>query len=346
MTNVMILGAVVVALAGLIQGSGGWPMKLLKKFQFEHWWFLAMFGGLIVIPWAITLIGCPNAFDAYRSVPLHTIILSNACALSWGIANLLCGLCLVRIGFALTGALMTGLGVSLGVTIPMIVKGSGLFKDAPDIGSTAGKTVLVGVAIMLLAVIFAAFAGFGRDRALQKMEKKSGSFLTGMIMAICGGILSCGISFAFVYSQGPIVTAMQAQGASLIPANFAVWAVGLLGGALINVTYPMYLMTKNKSWGVLTTSWKECALSCIIAVNFSVGIAAMGWGMLLLGALGASVGFGIQQAMQMTGNQGVGFISGEWRGVNGKPRYQIYASIALLLVASIIMAYANRLARP
>lgn len=345
MTSEMILGAVVVALAGLIQGSGGWPMKLLKKFQFEHWWFLAMFGGLIVIPWTVTLIGCPHAIDAYRSVPPRTILLSNLCALSWGIANLLCGLCFVRIGFALTGAVLTGLGVSLGVTIPMIVKGTGLFQNAPDIGSTAGKTVLMGVAIMLIAVVFAAFAGFGRDRALQKMEKKSGSFLGGLIMAMCAGVLSCGISFAFVYSQGPIVSAMQAKGAGLIPANFAVWAVGLMGGALVNVTYPMYLMTKNKSWGVLATSWKEVTLSLIIAVNFSVGIAAMGWGMLKLGELGASVGFGIQQAMQMTGNQSVGFISGEWRGVHGRPRYQIYTSIALLLIAAIIMAYANKLAK-
>ena len=36
----------------------------------------------------------------------------------------------------------------------------------------------------------------------------------------------------------------------------------------------------------------------------------MGKGMLLLGVLGASVGFGIQQAMQMTGTQLLGFISG------------------------------------
>lgn len=341
MTTVMILGAVVVALAGLIQGSGGWPMKFLRKFEFEHWWFIAMLGGLVVLPWTITLTMCPNAFVAYASVPMQTIILSNLCALSWGIANLLCGLCFVRIGFALTGAILTGLGVSLGVTVPMLVKGSGMFQDAPNIGSAAGKTVLVGVAVMLMAVVFAAVAGFGRDRALQKAEKKSGSFLGGLIMAICAGVLSCGISFAFVYSQGPIVAAMQKQGAGLIPANFAVWAVGLLGGALLNVTYPAYLMTKNKSWGVLVSSWKELALSCIIALNFTVAIAAMGRGMLLLGALGASVGFGIQQAMQMLGSQGVGFISGEWRGVNGKPRLQMYSAITLLILAAILMAYAN-----
>ena len=65
--------------------------------------------------------------------------------------------------------------------------------------------------------------------------------------------------------------------------------------------------------------------------------------MLLLGVLGASVGAGIQQAMQMVGGQGVGFVSGEWRGVGGSPRRQMYLAIAALIVATIIMAFANTL---
>jgi len=71
----------------------------------------------------------------------------------------------------------------------------------------------------------------------------------------------------------------------------------------------------------------------------------MGKGMLLLGALGGSVGWGIQQAMQMTGNQGVGFLSGEWRGVRGKPREQMYLAIGILIVAAAIMAAGNSLVK-
>jgi hypothetical protein len=71
----------------------------------------------------------------------------------------------------------------------------------------------------------------------------------------------------------------------------------------------------------------------------------MGKGMLLLGALGASVGFGIQQATQMLGNQGVGFISGEWSGVFGTPRKQMYLAITFLITAAIVLAYGNTLAK-
>ncbi len=340
-----MFGVLVVAFAGLLNGSGAWPMKKMSKFQFEHWWFIGMLTGLILIPWCVTLTLCPNAFEAYASVPTTVLIKSNLWAAGWGVANVLCGLCFVRIGVALTGAILTGLGVSLGVTLPMIVKGSGLFKDAADIDSQAGFTILLGVGIMIVGVLLAAAAGFGRDRILQKQQQKSGSFVGGLIMTVIAGILSCGISFSFVYAQGPIVEAMKAKGAGEVAANFSVWAIALLGGSSINVAYPMWLMTTKKSWGVLLNSKVEFLLSLIIGANIAAGIVLMGNGMLLLGALGASVGFGIQQASQMLGSQCLGFLSGEWKSVAGRPRTQMYAAIGTLILAAIIMAYSNTLAK-
>lgn len=345
MSSTQLLGILLVAFAGLFVGSGAWPMKLMKKFQFEHWWLVGMLVGLVIIPWMVTLFGCPNALEAYSKVPLRSLVTANLWAAGWGVANVLCGLCFVRIGVALTGAILTGLGVSLGVTLPMIVKGSGLFQDAPNLGSPAGLTVLGGVGVMLVGVVFASLAGFGRDQVLQKQQKTSGSFAGGLVMTVVAGILSCGMSLAFVYGQGPIVEAMKANGAGEVPATFAVWAVALLGGAAINIAYPLYLMARNKSFGVLTQSGKELGLAAIIGVNMAVGIMLMGKGMLLVGALGASVGFGIQQASQMLGGQGLGFLSGEWRGVAGKPRHRMYVAIAILIVAALIMAYGNNLAK-
>ena len=340
-----VLGIVAVALAGLVIGSGAWPMKLMKKFQFEHWWFIGMTTGLVVIPWLITLVFCPNPFVAYSTVPMKTLITANLWAAGWGVANILCGLCFVRIGMALTGAILTGLGVSIGVTLPMIVKGSGLFQDAPNLTSPAGLTVFGGVLVMLVGVVFAALAGFGRDRVQQKQEARSGSFLSGLVMTVIAGVLSCGMSLSFVYGQGPIVAAMKNQGAGDIPATFAVWAVALLGGSSLNVIYPAYLMTKNKNWHVLGESGRELALSVIIGLNMALGVVLMGKGMVMLGALGASVGFGIQQASQMMGGQGVGFISGEWKGVFGKPRQLMYLAIGILIVAAMIMAFGNTLTK-
>lgn len=406
-----VLGVLLVAAGGLAMGSGAWPFKLMRKYQFEHWWFVAMLVGLIVMPWTITLIGCPHALPSLHNVPVSAVVLGNLFAVGWGIANVLNGVCLVRIGVGLTGAIMTGLGVSLGAIVPMVFKGSGLFKNTPDLLSAAGLTVCGGVALMLVGVVTASLAGLGQHREFARQDRATGGYLFWLALTIVAGILSSFMTFVFVYSQGPIVAhlsyvkpgmdirvtvegstdisgdytvradgmikivgfgpvlvaghsawdaaAQIAQSVNVsqpkrspmvrvetgsIPATFGVFALGLLGGAVVNLGYAAYLLTKNRSWGLLIRHPGEFLLAIITGVNFSMAVALMGKGMLLLGPLGGSVGWGIQQAMQMTGAQLVGFISGEWRGIHGKPRMQMYLAIAILVFAAVVLAYGNTLA--
>ncbi|HIJ73558.1 MAG TPA: hypothetical protein HPP83_05585 [Candidatus Hydrogenedentes bacterium] len=345
-----LIGITLVAIAGLGTGSVAWPMKLMRKLEFEHYWFVGMLVGLIIIPWAVVFAAVPEPLAAYGDVGLKPLILSNLFAVGWGIANVLYGICVVRIGAALTGAVLSGLGIVAGVTLPMIIKGTGLFENAPDLISKPGLMVLLGVVVILAGVIVCALAGFGRERMLKKADetgrKATGGFLGGLIMAIIAGVVSCGISLSFVYSQGPIIEAMEARGVGPIVAGISVWAAALFAGALVNILYPAYLMTRKKSWGMLTQCWGDVFLGAIIGIQFILAISLfLGNGMIQLGVLGASVGFGIQQAMQIMGNQGVGFVSGEWRGVTGKPRSQMYAAVAILIVAIAVLAYANQLSQ-
>jgi hypothetical protein len=135
---------------------------------------------------------------------------------------------------------------------------------------------------------------------------------------------------------------MIQRGAAELPASISVWAIGVIGGVLVNIVYPIYLLTKNKSWRVFAGSWKELLLSLVLGVNSVVAISLAGFGMRMVGALGAAVGIGIQQACQIMGGQGLGFISGEWRGVHGKPRSQMYVAILLLIAAATVMTYGNK----
>jgi hypothetical protein len=64
--------------------------------------------------------------------------------------------------------------------------------------------------------------------------------------------------------------------------------------------------------------------------------------MVLLGALGASVGFGVQQSVQMLGNQAVGFASGEWRNSSAAT---MYYAVGLLILAVGVLSLSNYLVR-
>jgi len=341
MDQQQILGVVLVVLAGLVMGSSGWPIKLMRTFAYDQFGFVSSVCWLVIL-WAITLAWCPHAIEAYRSVDAGVLVRSNLFSMAWGVANVLFLMCNVRIGFSLTGGILTGLGVSVGVIMPFVFKGSGLFHNAPGLDSPSGHAVLAGVVVMLVGVFLVTKAGYARHAA--GATRKAG-FGAGVVMAVLAGILSAGISFSFVYSQGPIVAAMKAHGAGEIPANIAVWAVGLGAGFLINILFPAWLMTTRKSWGVLGGNPGEIGLAAMMAVGMSAAIVLMGQGMIWLGALGASIGFGVQQAMQMLGGQGVGFISGEWRGVPRGIVLTMVGAIAMPILGAAIMAYGNSLAR-
>lgn len=421
-----LLGVLAVAISGMFAGGGAWPFKLLRKYQFEHWWFIAIFLALFVVPWAVTLLGCPDVLNSERIIwSQHGVALlrANLLTLAWGVANVLCGVCYVRIGVALTGAILAGLGVCVGTIMPLVFKGTGQFAASAGLLSVAGMTVMAGVAVMLVGVLLATFAGLGRDQQLKKIEVDSkepprtkGKIVVGLIMAALAGVLSAGLAMSSVYSQEPIRAnlsfvnpntqiavnvdaskslpadqakklnkklsndyAVDAHGmmqlpdvgpvevggvraaeaarrisarlvaaqvvaepdvrvdTRSIPAVFSVTANGVIGGFLVNIGFAIYLLIRNKSWSMFFSSGRDFILSVTIAANSVVAIVVVVKGMLWLGALGASVGFGIQQATQMIGCQLVGFVSGEWRGVQGKPRSLMYAAIAFLIFAAAIM---------
>lgn len=347
MTAALIVGVLVVAGGGVISGSAVWPIKLMKRYQFEHWWLVAMITSLVAVPWTVTLVFCPNFTQAFAGMPWKPILCANLWSAGWGVANVACGICYVRIGVALTAAILTGMGLSTGAILPMIIKGSGIFQHAPNLTSPAGLVVLFGVGVLLAATIFAGLAGIGRERALGKGEsrKAGGSFVNGLIMAVLAGILSSGMGLSFVYGQDVVVAALKREGAGDISATYAVWAVCLIGGAIPSIAFPVWLLAKRKSWAVFATSFREFGLAALIGISASAAVALLGSGMLLLGALGASVGLGIQQATWMLGGQIVGFASGEWQGVDDLARRRIHWAIVLLIVAMAVLTYGNTLVK-
>jgi L-rhamnose-H+ transport protein len=347
MSEIPLTGIVVIVLAGLIMGTSPWPLKLMRHFQYEHFGFISMLLALLILPWAITLAFCPEPFAALREVDRGILLRANLFALCWGIAQVLAMLCFVRIGVSLTYGILCSVGAAVGVIVPMIIKASGVFQEGPNLLSIPGAIILLGTVVMVLGVVFASLAGAGREKMRNQSGKESqgskrgGQFAVGLVMVVVAGVLSVGWGFAFTYSYDTIVKAMMAHGAAGFPARIAVWAIALPGAALPNILYPALLMTRNSSWRMLVSHPREIGLAVIYGVLFLTATIMLSEGTLGMGSFGASVGWGLVQGTLILGGQALGFVSGEWRGVEGKPRRQIYLAVALLIVAMTIMASAK-----
>lgn len=341
----IVTGLVFVILAGLGTGTAAWPFKKINEIHFEQYLFIYIIIGIVIIPWAVVLLDVPNLLWVLKDIGLKPLLISNFFSVIWGIANILYLICVIKIGAALTGAILSALGMSVGVILPMIFKGSGLFKNAPDILSSTGVVIIIALFIIIIGLILISAAGFKRENILKIKSNKntviktSEKFSTGLILAIIAGIFSAGLSLAFVYSQGPITKSVRLQGVSEITANLTVWTLGIFGGALVNIIYAVYLMTRKKTWYLLFIRKEELIYGSLVGLQFIISIIILGKGMLLLGALGASIGFGIQQSLQVIGNQLVGFIGGEWKGINGKPRILMYLGLMVILLAVCVFAY-------
>jgi hypothetical protein len=200
-----VFGFLAVAASGLLVGAGNWPYKLMRTYGYEHWMLLGSLIGAIVIPWAVILGGCPNAFQCLANVPASDLLGSNLFSIAWGVSVVLSCTCYLRIGIGLTIALLVGLGIPVGTITTLVCKGSGLFGNAPSLGSKAGMTILGSVAMMLFGVTLVALAGFGRERQRKHVERGAGSFGGGLIMMTISGLLVGCMNFAFVYGQDSIL---------------------------------------------------------------------------------------------------------------------------------------------
>lgn len=331
-------GAGLATVAGIAIGLSFVPLKGMTRYRFEHWSSLSAVLALVLLPWTLAAQLCPDLLGALAQVPLFSYAKANAYSFAWGIANVLCGLCLVRIGVSLTMGVLTGVGLPIGILLPMVLKGSGAFAAAPPLASPTGLALAVLTAVLVFSVVLMAQAGLERERAQPEAAPGAGAFSAGLAMAVACGFLQTGLSFAFVYSQGPLMEALRARGAGESGAIAAVWAATLPGGALVNIGFPLSRAIARKTLrGYLSLG--DFLRTVAMAALFVTCLLCMGNGMRLMGALGASLGFGLYQVFQTLSSQAVGALSGEWRDAGRRARVRMAAAVLLMLAAVMALAF-------
>ena len=110
----IMYGLLLVTLAGLGTGTSAWPIKKIKKLHFEQYLFVFMFTGIIVYPWVVVFFNVPDISTVMKDVGWKPLIVSNLLSVSWGVANILYLICVVKIGAALSGAILSAIGISVG----------------------------------------------------------------------------------------------------------------------------------------------------------------------------------------------------------------------------------------
>jgi L-rhamnose-H+ transport protein len=334
MTANLWLGLLLTMAAGLLSGNCMLPMKFARRWPWENTWLVFSIVSLLILPWALALALLDHVGGVYAALPASAFAAPLCFGAGWGIAQVLFGLSITRLGMALGYAIIVGLGALLGTLVPLFI------RNREVIATGRGTLILSGVAIMVLGIAVSACAGKAREGA--GVRAAGGGYAAALAVAVLCGLLAPMLNYAFAFGQGIAKEAVR-QGASPQAAGYAVWPIALLGGLIPNAAYSFWLLSRNGTWKRFRGVWRpDVWFGCLMGVLWMGAFAIYGVSSVYLGALGTSVGWALFQIfMIMTANLS-GVMTGEWKDAPPAAKRGLWVGLALLAIATAVIAVGNR----
>jgi len=338
----MTAGILLAIFAGLMLGLYALPEKFTKDFKYENTWSLFFLLTMFVVPIiaSITLI---NGFgEVFGNMPTDIWIKMGLTSFLWGIGVMMWSKAINHIGLSLGFSLFIGTVILVGSLLPFLVDGL-----PPDSVLTF---ILIGIVIVLIGVILNGKAGLIRekDEALQEQEtatEKKGSMATGILIAVVGGLLATGFSYANAAGAPYLTEALKDYDNADWITGVAVMFPIFVSGGIVMTAYFLWQLSAKKAWGDFKTSAfaKNFFLILIMAVFHYAASALFGYAASKLGASGNTVGYAIFNTSAVATAIVSGLITGEWVKASQKARLALYGGLACMIIGIVIIAYSKSL---
>ena len=347
-------GFALTLLGGVSVGFSAWSLKWARIWKFENYWLLNCILSLIILPFSLAYWLLPHLGNVYASLGAREALRPFLFGALWGIALLGAGVCMHKLGFAVSGAVINGTGAAVGTLAPLILLHRAMLFE------TNGILILVGTMIMLAGVALCGWSGFHREEEAKRQGRGAGfspkesamtqkaqsrlSYLLFVAVGLGAGVLSALLNMALAYGGG-IMEKVRAAGGTASWAPFAVWPIAFLGGSIANIVYCVYLLSKNDTWGNFAHGFRE-VLNPLLAGSMLVGgIALFSSGTTFLGILGVSVGFALYTITVILCGQLAAIFTGEWSHMQASIYRVFAAGIACLFVAVVVIGASNYFGR-
>jgi L-rhamnose-H+ transport protein len=310
------------------------PLKFARRWSWENLWLIFTLVSMAVLPWLMAVILVDRLGSVYATVGIGQMTLPFLLGAGWGIAQILFGLSVARLGLALAYAVIIGLGSVGGTLVPIIL------RDPAVLVTPKGALILIGLSVMVAGIAVSARAGSQREEGIPRAA--GSGYTAALALAILCGLMAPMINYAFAFGQAIANRAVD-LGSTPVHAAYAVWPIALAGGLLPNLGYSAFRLFKNGTWSVFRESAvHDSSLAVLMGMLWMGAFAVYGVSSVYLGKLGTSVGWGLFQIfMIITANSG-GLLVGEWRDAPVRARSTLYGGLALLVVATLLLAAVNR----
>ena len=311
---------------GLLVGNCMLPLRRIRRWPWECSWLVFSVISLGVVPCLSAWFALPQWPAIYLSAGSSTLLPPFLLGMGWGVAQVLFGLAVVRLGMALGFTLVVGLGTIFGTLIPF-------FVHHESGGSSKGTLMLLSAcALMVLGVVLSGWAGKLREPP----TAKSTSYGAGLLIAVVAGVLSSMLNLSLSFGHALAQAALR-SGAAPAVAVLAVWPIALAGGLLPNAGYSLYLLARHRTWNAFQPLSPDLFLSMLMGLLWITAVGVYGLATYQLGHMGDSAGWAIYQVTMVVTACAVGVLTGEWKSASRSSIF-VFALGILALTTSVIMA--------
>jgi len=334
MSGRVLEGIGVTMVAGVMSGNCMLPMKFARRWNWENIWLIFSIVSLAALPWALAFAQVNRLLDVYRMVPITVMYAPLMFGAGWGVAQILFGISVRRLGMGVGYAIIVGLGAVFGTLVPLFA-GQRRF-----VSNTSLVEILAGVMVMVLGIALTAWGGQVREHASssKKTERlQEQGYLAAVLLAVLCGVMAPMLNYAFAFGQGLALTAVQ-LGNSPVAAAYAVWPVALLGGLIPNVAYSVYLLQKNRSWATFAKSGPDGMWAALMGVLWVGAISLYGVAAVYLGPLGTSIGWGLLQIFMIMAATISGLLTAEWKNASRRAMILMSTGMAGLVGATVLLS--------
>jgi L-rhamnose-H+ transport protein len=329
-------GIALILAAGAMAGCCMLPLKFNRRWRWENTWLIFSLISLVVLPWALALSLVQHLFQTYNSLTVSQFVIPVLFGAGWGIAQVLFGISIQRLGLALAYAIVVGLGTLLGTLVPLFV------QHRAEVNGILLIQILTGIVVMLIGIALSAWAGQIREHRQEAgSTSRLGRYNIAVFVAVLCGILAPMLNYSFAFGQDIVVAAVH-FGNPEVRAAYAVWPIGLAGGLLPNVGYSIYLLRRNRTAALFQSKGTDAFWAVLMASLWMGAFALYGMSAAYLGRFGTSIGWGLFQIFMIMTATLSGVFAGEWKFAPRFARALLVMSIICLGGATAVLAYANR----
>lgn len=335
----MIEGIIWAIFAGITLGLYALPEKFTKDFEFENTWGLMFAINMFIVPLIAGFLLINGFTDVLAAIPSDILLKMVIASVLWGIGVMMWGRAINYIGLSLGFSIFIGTVILVGSLLPFLVDG------LPE--QQAFIAILAGIAVVLLGVIANGCAGMLRqkDEAGADEGQQGSSMGTGILIAVVGGLLATGFSYANAVGRPIIHEASQAAGNPEWVTSVGVMFVIYVAGGLFVVPYFIFQLTQKKFWGKFKTPslGKNTLLTSLMAVLNFTASAAFAFAAFKLGKSGNTVGYAIFNTISVAVAIVSGLLTNEWAKASSKARAALFIGLACMVVGVIVIAVGNSL---